>query len=86
LRYISGVPHSSFAPPPGFDELSTDAKVDYVNDLWERVFTKDAPQSPEWHRDLVRAELDAQRDDPSATEDWSTARQEILARIGRVGQ
>jgi hypothetical protein len=86
VRYITWVPHPSFAPPPGFDELSTEAKVDYVNLLWERVFVHDTPQSPDWHRDLVRAELQAQQDDPNASEDWTAARQDILARIRQVGQ
>jgi hypothetical protein len=86
VGYITGVSHPSFAPPPGFDELSTDAKVDYVNLLWERVFVHDNPQSPDWHRDLVRAELQAQQDAPDATEDWTAARQGILDRIRQPGQ
>jgi hypothetical protein len=68
-------------PPPGFDDLPTDAKVDYVNALWERVFNQDNPKSPDWHRDLVRAELAGQESDPDATEDWETVRANIVRRL-----
>lgn len=86
MRYISRVAHPSFAPPPGFDELPTEAKVDYVSHLWERVFANDNPESPEWHRELVRAELEAQGASPSTAEPWDAAREEILNRLRRVGQ
>lgn len=76
----------AFAPPPGFDELTIEAKVDYVSHSWERAFANDNPESPAWHRDLVRAELEAQRDSPNTAEAWDAAREEILNRIRRVGQ
>jgi len=82
-RYHRLVSHPSIAPPPGFDELSTAAKVDYVNSLWERVVETDNPESPDRHRDLVRAEIEAQQLEPDATADWSTARADILRQLER---
>ncbi|MGC4070646.1 MAG: hypothetical protein QM784_39440 [Polyangiaceae bacterium] len=78
--------HPSFAPPPGFDELPTGAKVDYVSQLWDLVLEHKDLESPAWHRDLVRAELEEQRTAPNASEDWNTARSEILDRIRQVGR
>ena len=75
--------HSSIVPPPGFDDLPTDAKVDYVNSLWERVFAKDIPDSPEWHRSLVRGEIEAQETTPDDSEDWGAARADIERRLQR---
>lgn len=78
--------HPSSAPPPGFDDLPTKAKVDYVSLLWERVSVHENPESPDWHRDLVRAELEEQQNAPDDSEDWQVARADILNRIGQLEQ
>ena len=42
-------------PPPGFDELSADEQVDYLNDLWDRITLRENEISvPEWHLELLR--------------------------------
>ena len=38
-------------PPPGFDELSVDEKIDYLQSLWGRIAaTPDTVPVPDWHR------------------------------------
>ena len=38
-------------PPPGFDELSVDEQIDFVQSLWERIAaTPEQVPVPEWHR------------------------------------
>ena len=71
----------AIVPPPGFDDLATDDKIDYVSALWERILAAGAPDSPQWHRDLVRAELDAHDADPGTTEDWATVRANVEQRL-----
>ena len=60
-------------------------KVDYVNALWERLLESDSPESPHWHRELVRAEVAAHEADPAAVEDWEAVRAEVEQRL-RVGK
>jgi hypothetical protein len=38
-------------PPPEFDDLSTDEKIDYLPLLWDRITTPTATMIdvPEWH-------------------------------------
>lgn len=45
-------------PPPGFDELSVEEKVDYVQSLWDRIAAdqQEVPV-PEWHRAVLRQRL-----------------------------
>jgi hypothetical protein len=40
--------------PPGFDELSVDERIDFVQSLWERVAA--APEQvpvPDWHQRII---------------------------------
>jgi len=41
-------------PPPGFDDLSIDEKIDYLQSLWDRIAaTPDAIPVPDWHREII---------------------------------
>jgi hypothetical protein len=45
-------------PPPGFDELSMDEKLDYLQSLWDRIAAQ--PQAvpvPDWHREVLEERL-----------------------------
>ncbi len=65
-------------PPPGFDELTVDEQIDYVQELWERIAARpeDVPVS-EWHKKLIDERLREHRDDPSDVRSWS----EVCGRI-----
>jgi putative addiction module component (TIGR02574 family) len=46
-------------PPPGFDELSTDDQIEYLNELWDRISSD--PEKipvPDWHMEIVRERLE----------------------------
>lgn len=64
-------------PPPGFDELSPEEKLDYLQALWERMSAhpEDVPV-PDWQRELVRERLAAHERGEGATVPWSRVRQE----------
>ena len=51
-------------PPPGFDELTADEQVDYVQALWDRIAAREDQVSvPGWHRaELSRRLADHQAD------------------------
>lgn len=52
-------------PPPGFDELSTDEKIDYVCSLWNLIAEnpEDVPV-PDWHLEIVQERLAEYRANP----------------------
>ena len=52
-------------PPPGFDALSVDEQIDYVQSLWERIAARpeDVPV-PDWHREILAERLESLRNDP----------------------
>jgi putative addiction module component (TIGR02574 family) len=69
-------------PPPGFDDLSVDEQLDYVQSLWDRLAARsDRWAVPEWHQEeLRRREREAEREDGSP---WHDVRERI-ARRGRA--
>jgi putative addiction module component (TIGR02574 family) len=52
----------SAVPPPGFDELSPDEKLEYIQALWDHFseHPADVPV-PDWHRQVVAERLAAHR-------------------------
>jgi putative addiction module component (TIGR02574 family) len=64
-------------PPPGFDELTPDEKLDYLQALWERMSARpeDVPV-PDWQRKLVRERLAAHERGEGETVPWNTVRRE----------
>jgi putative addiction module component (TIGR02574 family) len=72
----------TLAPPFGFDDLSIDEQVAYVQSLWERIACRSAEVPvPAWHR----AELDARLADheaaPHAGEAWEDVEKELRAAL-----
>ena len=68
-------------PPPGFDELSADEKIDYIQALWGHFseHPEDVPV-PDWHREVVADRLAAHRRG-EITRPWREVREELLARL-----
>lgn len=58
-------------PPPGFDALSVDEKIDYVQSLWDRIPARpeDVPV-PAWHREVISERLAAHRDGNDQGKTW----------------
>ena len=53
------MPQPSANPPPGFDDLTVDERIDYVGALWDRIAAD--PESvpvPEWHREILEERLE----------------------------
>src|SRR4029079_11780344 len=49
-------------PPPGFDELSVDEKLDYLQSLWDRIAaTPETVPLPEWPREILDQRLKDRR-------------------------
>jgi putative addiction module component (TIGR02574 family) len=64
-------------PPPGFDALSVDEKIDYVEALWDSIVERSDIPVPDWHRELLTERLQAYRADPLAGRSWNEVRTEL---------
>lgn len=65
-------------PPPGFEELSIEEKIDYVQSLWDHI-AADADIVPltEWQKKVLDQRMAAFAKDPEAGIPW----EEILDRL-----
>ena len=71
-------------PPPGFDDLSPDDQIDYVQSLWDRIVAKpDQVPIPDWHRQVIRQRMTDQEASPSEGQPWEKARDEIRKKLER---
>jgi putative addiction module component (TIGR02574 family) len=69
-------------PPPGFDELSPQEKLDYVEALWSRIIARPEEVPVEdWQRELVVKRLAAYRAGEGGARPWAEVRQELLSRL-----
>jgi putative addiction module component (TIGR02574 family) len=69
-------------PPPGFDALSIDEQIDYVQTLWDHIAAKaeDVPV-PDWHREILAERLashDASRDQG---QEWEAFEKDLTAEL-----
>jgi putative addiction module component (TIGR02574 family) len=69
-------------PPPGFDALSVEEKIEYVESLWDRIVAQTEPPVPDWHRELLQERLDAYRSDPTEGRPWTEVRAELQRKFG----
>jgi putative addiction module component (TIGR02574 family) len=72
-------------PPPGFDNLSPDEKLDYIHALWAR-FTADPEEVPipEWHHEVIGERLAAAERGEGSARPWEAVRQDLLAKLRDV--
>ena len=69
-------------PPPGFDDLSVEEKLDYVQSLWDRIAAKpDAIPVPGWHRQVLNERLAAYEASPHEGRQWEEVREELLRKL-----
>jgi len=74
--------HALTLPPPGFDELTIDEKLDYVQALWDRITAREAVLPiPEWHREVIAERLADYRAHPEEGEDWDEVRDDLLREL-----
>ena len=69
-------------PPPGFDDLTPDDQIDYVQSLWDRIAAKpDQVPVPDWHRQVIRQRIADQKASPSEGRPWEEVREEIRSKL-----
>jgi len=71
-------------PPSGFDALSIDDQIVYVQTLWDRIAARpeDVPV-PDWHREIINERLAAHRADNNHGKDWEEVEREITSELSK---
>ena len=68
-------------PPPGFDELSVEEKLDYVQSLWNRIAaTPEAVPVPDWHMEVIDERLESNRNSRTGRS-WDEFREELRGKL-----
>lgn len=66
-------------PPPGFDELPVEEKLDYVHLLWDRIAANpEAVPVPDWHMEVIEQRLNREA---APARPWAEFRDEIRKRL-----
>lgn len=69
-------------PPPGFDDLSGDEPIDFVQSLWDRIAaTSEQVPVPAWHRQIIHEGLASYPANPSAGRPWTDVRTDIERKL-----
>ncbi|HLG16956.1 MAG TPA: addiction module protein [Blastocatellia bacterium] len=69
-------------PPPGFDQLSVDEQIHFVESLWDRIAVHaERVPVPDWHRHVLAERLAAYESDPDAGKPWEEVRDELQREL-----
>jgi putative addiction module component (TIGR02574 family) len=65
-------------PPPGFDRLTVDEQIDYIQSLWDHIAASvDQVPLAEWQRAVLEERLAAHQTAPHEARPWS----EVINRL-----
>jgi len=69
-------------PPAGFDELTVEEKLDYVESLWDRIAAKpEAVAVPDWHLEVIEQRTNGGHAGSPAGRSWDDFRQELRLKL-----
>lgn len=69
-------------PPPGFDDLSVDEKIDYLQSLWDRIAaTPETIPVPDWHREILDERLKDLNADPGSGDTWDVVQERLRKKF-----
>jgi putative addiction module component (TIGR02574 family) len=70
-------------PPPGFDEMSVEDKIEYVQALWDRIAANESQVPvPDWHREVLHERLADYQTNPDQGRPWEEVEADLLKRRG----
>jgi putative addiction module component (TIGR02574 family) len=76
------MPKPVVIPSPGFDELSVDEQIDYVQSLWDRIAaTPEQVPVPDSHREMLHERLKDYEARPDAGESWDVVRERLRDKL-----
>ena len=71
-------------PPPGFDALSVEEQIDYVQSLWDHIAARpEQVPVPDWHRQILAERLAAHRANPEQGKTWEAFENEVTVELNQ---
>jgi len=71
-------------PPPGFDGLSIEEKIEYVQSLWDHITSGvDTIPLTDWQKRLLDERLENLEKNPDAGIPWAQVRDGVLRKLGK---
>ena len=69
-------------PPAGFDELTVEEKLDYLESLWDRITARpEAISVPDWHLEVIEQRFDKGQAGSRGHRSWDDFREELRAKL-----
>ena len=69
-------------PPAGFDALTVEEKLDYVESLWDRIAARpEAVAGPDWHLEVIEQRTNGGQAGSHVGRSWDDFREELRARL-----
>jgi putative addiction module component (TIGR02574 family) len=69
-------------PPAGFEALSVDQQIDYVQMLWDRIAEAQCKvPSPDWHHNVIRARIAEHKSDSDPGRPWTQVSADLIAKL-----
>jgi putative addiction module component (TIGR02574 family) len=70
------------AVPAGFDDLSAEEKIEYIQGLWARVVSRpDEVPAEDWQRELVTERLAAYRSGKTTARPWREVQNDLRSSL-----
>ena len=71
-------------PPPGFDALTVDEQIDYLQSLWDRIAARpEEVPVPDWHREILAERLATLRKTPDEGKPWEQFDRELTEELSK---
>ena len=72
-------------PPPGFDALSIEEQIDYVQSLWAHIAARpEQVPVPEWHRKILAERLTSYNVNPDGAQTWEEVEEELTDSLTTI--
>ena len=73
-------------PPPGFNELSLEDQIEYVQELWDKITSR--PESepvkvPDWHLEIIEERLARYRENGMEGTPWEEFEKELIEQLNK---
>lgn len=71
-------------PPLGFDALSIEDQIDYVQSLWNHIAARpEQVPVPEWHREILAERLASYHANPTVGQPWEEFEEGLVEELKR---
>jgi putative addiction module component (TIGR02574 family) len=69
-------------PPAGFDELTMEEKLDYLESLWDRIAARpETVPVPDWHLEVIEQRTHKGQAGSRNGRSWDDFREELRAKL-----